>query len=139
MSFSAVELAVLFNGPNQLRFAVGKEPSFPVHQLGQRTKGCAKYREPEIHTFQYGEPEGFMGFEDNRVKFFGHGVGLELDEFPVLADRVDLELAPGMVVAVEPKAFLSGVGPVGIENTYLIGEDGCESLCSSPREIVRIS
>ncbi len=101
---------------------------------------CAElFRETQGWVEAQGEPEGFMGFEDNRVKFFGHGVGLELDEFPILADRVDLELAPGMVVAVEPKAFLSGVGPVGIENTYLIGEDGCESLCSSPREIVRIS
>ena len=85
-----------------------------------------------------GEPEGFMGYGENRVKFFGHGVGLELDEFPILADRVELALQPGMVVAVEPKAFLEGVGPVGVENTYVIEEDGCESLCKSPQEIVCI-
>jgi Xaa-Pro dipeptidase len=98
---------------------------------------CAElFRETQAWVEQQGEPEGFMGFGDNRVKFFGHGVGLELDEFPILADRVDLDLAAGMVVAVEPKAFLAGIGPVGLENTYVIGADGCESLCSSRREIV---
>lgn len=96
------------------------------------------FRETLAWVQEQGEPEGFMGYGENRVKFFGHGVGLELDEYPILADRVELALKPGMVVAVEPKAFLEGVGPVGIENTYVINEDGCESLCPSPREIICI-
>ena len=77
-----------------------------------------------------------MGYAENRVKFFGHGVGVELDEWPIIADRVKLLLREGMVVALEPKAFLRGVGPVGIENTYVITARGCESLCARPREIV---
>ena len=77
-----------------------------------------------------GLPEGFMGFGENRVRFFGHGVGLELDEFPILAPRIDLPLEEGMVLAMEPKAYLSGIGPVGIENTYVVTTDGCRSLCS---------
>ena len=83
-----------------------------------------------------GEPEGFMGFGENRVKFFGHGVGLELDEMPVIADRIKLVLSPGMVLAVEPKAFLPGIGPVGVENTYHVTENGCESFCKFPRELM---
>jgi Xaa-Pro aminopeptidase len=78
-----------------------------------------------------GEPQGFMGFDENRVRFFGHGVGLELDELPVLAKKIDLRIAPGMVVAVEPKAFLEGVGPVGIENTVVVTDEGCEALCAT--------
>ena len=62
----------------------------------------------------------------------------ELDELPVIAARLDLELRPGMVVAVEPKAFLEGIGPVGIENTYLITPGGCESLCTAECEIMSI-
>jgi len=84
---------------------------------------------------QRGEPQGFMGYGENRVKFFGHGVGLELDEWPVLAARFDLRLEAGMVLAVEPKAFLQGVGPVGIENTYVITSNGCESLCPTDEGI----
>lgn len=73
-------------------------------------------------------PEGFMGYGGNRVKFFGHGIGLELNEFPVIADRMDMNLQPGNVIAVEPKSFLSGIGPVGIENTYVVTETSCRSL-----------
>lgn len=94
---------------------------------------CADiYRDVKRWSEGRGEPEGFMGFGDNRVRFFGHGVGLELDEWPVLADRFEEPLAPGMVLAVEPKAFLPGIGPVGLENTYLITARGCESLCDAP-------
>jgi Xaa-Pro dipeptidase len=78
-----------------------------------------------------GAPQGFMGFDENRVRFFGHGVGLELDELPVLAKKIDLRIAPGMVVAVEPKAFLEGIGPVGIENTIVVTDEGCEPLCDT--------
>jgi Xaa-Pro aminopeptidase len=87
------------------------------------------YREVRDFVKERGEPEGFMGFNENRVRFFGHGVGLELDELPVLAESIDLLLAPGMVIAVEPKAFLDGIGPVGIENTYVVTDQGCKRFC----------
>ncbi len=82
-----------------------------------------------------GEPQGFMGFDENRVRFFGHGVGLELDELPVIAKKIDLTIQPGMVVAVEPKAFLEGIGPVGIENTVVVAADGCERLCGADEDL----
>jgi Xaa-Pro aminopeptidase len=85
-----------------------------------------------------GEPEGFMGYGENRVRFFGHGVGLELDEFPVIAKKVSLALEQGMVIAVEPKAFLPGIGPVGVENTYKITQDGCESFCKTDRSLQKL-
>ncbi|MEE8411685.1 MAG: M24 family metallopeptidase, partial [Acidobacteriota bacterium] len=104
-----------------------------LHEIEQRMKPgavCSEiYREIRSLVEQRGEPEGFMGFRDNRVKFFGHGVGLDLDEMPVIADRIHVTLQPGMILAVEPKAFLPGHGPVGVENTYVITDDGCESFC----------
>ena len=96
------------------------------------------YRATLAEAQELGEPEGFMGYGDNRVRFFGHGVGLELDELPVLADRVDIVLQPGMVVAVGPKAFLSDVGPVGIENTYVVTPDGPERMSDAVEEIVPV-
>ncbi len=80
-------------------------------------------------------PEGFMGYGENRVKFFAHGIGLELDEFPVIANRMDITLQPGNVIAVEPKAFLRGIGPVGIENTYVITENGFRQLSKTDSSI----
>ena len=84
-------------------------------------------------------PEGFMGYGENRVKFFGHGIGLELDEFPIIADKTDLELASGMTIAMEPKAFLQGIGPVGLENTYVITDKGCQKFCTASYGINRMS
>jgi Xaa-Pro aminopeptidase len=98
----------------------------------------ALFREAQSYVDGRGEPEGFMGYGDNRVKFFGHGIGLELDEFPVITAKLEMTLEAGMIIAVEPKAFLKGIGPVGVENTYLITENGAETLCGSPREIVRL-
>jgi len=104
-----------------------------LREIEQRMKPgsvCSEiYRDVRSLVEQRGEPEGFMGFGDNRIKFFGHGVGLDLDEMPVIADRIHVTLEPGMILAVEPKAFLPGHGPVGVENTYVITGDGCESFC----------
>lgn len=97
------------------------------------------FREVRGWVEERGEPVGFMGYGDNRVKFFGHGVGLDLDEMPVIADRIDVALEPGMILAVEPKAFLPGIGPAGVENTYVINADGCESFCPLPLELITVA
>lgn len=93
------------------------------------------YKEAMAQADELGLPSGFMGYEENQVRFFGHGIGTELDEMPVIADRIDLELAAGMVLAMEPKAFLAGIGGVGAEDTFLITRDGCEPFLNEPREI----
>ena len=79
-----------------------------------------------------------MGFGENRVKFLGHGVGLELDEMPVLADRIDVTVEAGMILAVEPKAFLEGIGPVGLENTYVVTDSGSKSLCPTDESLLLV-
>jgi len=96
------------------------------------------FRETAEDAERLGEPEGFMGFGENRVRFFGHGVGLELDELPVIADKIDLVIEAGMVVAVEPKAFGERSGPVGIEDIYVVTETGCERLCPISHDIIRV-
>ncbi len=80
--------------------------------------------------------ENFMGIGEERVRFLGHGVGLELDDLPVLTSGIETPLQPGMTIAVEPKIFFPGRGGVGIEDTYLITETGFEKLTLSPAEIV---
>ncbi len=82
--------------------------------------------------------EGFMGLGDSRVRFLGHGVGLELNELPVLAERFSNPLEAGMIIAVEPKIFFAGRGGVGIENTYLITGDGFEKLTVFPEHLIRV-
>lgn len=82
--------------------------------------------------------EYFMGGYggDERVKFLGHGVGgLVIDEYPVFAKGFDLPLEENMVMAVEPKRGVPGVGLVGgLENTYLVTKDGGISLTGNEKK-----
>jgi Xaa-Pro dipeptidase len=70
----------------------------------------------------------FMGTGDRKIRFTGHGIGLELDEFPFLAKGQKMVLEKGMIIALEPKAILPGKGVVGIENTHVVTEQGLEPL-----------
>jgi len=81
--------------------------------------------------------QNFMGTGDERVKFLGHGVGLVVDEYPVIAKGFDLPLEENMTMAVEPKRGVEGVGLVGAENTYIITKDGAESITGGERSIVK--
>jgi Xaa-Pro dipeptidase len=82
-----------------------------------------------------GYAENFMGVGDRRIRFTGHGVGLELDEFPFIAKGQHLALEAGMIIALEPKTIFPGRGVVGIENTHLVTENGLEPLSNYPDEI----
>ena len=70
----------------------------------------------------------FMGFGKRRVKFLGHGIGLKIDDPPALAKGFDEPLNEGVTFAVEPKKGVSGVGMVGIENTFVVTPNGGRSL-----------
>ena len=76
----------------------------------------------------------FMGC-NNRVYFVGHGVGLELNDLPVIAANDPVPLEEGMVVALEPKFVFPDRGVVGIENTFVVRREGLERLTGFPDEI----
>jgi Xaa-Pro dipeptidase len=80
----------------------------------------------------------FMGPPGDQARFVGHGVGLELDELPVLAPSSRGRLQAGQTVAVEPKFVFPGAGAVGIENTFVVADGGGEKLTAgAPDEILR--
>ena len=84
-----------------------------------------------------GFADNFMG-ATQKAKFIGHGIGLEINEMPVLAPRMKQELEPGMVFALEPKIVLLGIGPVGIENSWVVTAEGVEKLTLCKEEIVEL-
>ena len=86
---------------------------------------------------QLGYKDHLGGPPDNKCGFVGHGVGLELDEFPVLGPTDHL-IQEKMTVAVEPKMIYPGVGVVGIEDTFLVTKDGGQRLTKLPREIWQV-
>ena len=85
-----------------------------------------------------GYKESFMGAAAPRIRFAGHGLGIELDEYPFLAQGQTLLLEEGMTIALEPKVVLPGKGVVGIENTCLVTGSGLEALTRFPDGICRI-
>jgi Xaa-Pro dipeptidase len=84
-----------------------------------------------------GLADHFMGHGSGQVRFVGHGVGVELDELPVIA-ATDRPLAQSNVFALEPKFVLPGLGAVGVENTWHVGADGLECLTPAPESVVRV-
>jgi Xaa-Pro aminopeptidase len=86
---------------------------------------------------QAGLGQVFMGPPGAQARFVGHGVGLELDELPVLAPGFEAPLRAGQTVALEPKFVLPGLGAVGIENTWVVGEAGGERLGDLGDELLR--
>jgi Xaa-Pro aminopeptidase len=66
----------------------------------------------------------FQGYGDTRGEYVGHGVGLELDEPPVLARGVESALEAGMTLAIEPKVISPDFGGVDVEDTVVVTPDG---------------
>jgi Xaa-Pro aminopeptidase len=82
--------------------------------------------------------ENFMGYGERRVKFLGHGIGLWIDEIPVIAEGFDEPLEEGMVIALEPKKGIPDVGLVGIENTFVVTPQGGRVLTGRSKGLVEV-
>jgi Xaa-Pro aminopeptidase len=76
------------------------------------------------------------GFEKEFVHSTGHGLGLEIHEPPRLGKRDETYLQAGMLITIEPGAYLQGFGGVRIEDTVLVTESGCEILTPTPKELL---
>lgn len=132
-------------------FSIGKLPeeAYRAHQVAleiqEAVKALIKPGTPcsELYSIaaekaqQAGLAANFMGTRQ-QAKFVGHGIGLQINELPVLTPRSKDALQANMVFALEPKFVLPGIGAVGIENSFLVTEDGGEQLTLAPEEIIRL-
>ncbi len=85
-----------------------------------------------------GLEQGFMGLGRDICPFVGHGIGLELDEWPILARGVGQVLEKDMTFALEPRIFMPEFGVVGIEDTFHLTEDGPVPLNLTPRGLCEV-
>lgn len=83
---------------------------------------------------QAGLHDYFMGHRQ-KAGFIGHGVGIEINELPVIAPRSRDILAENNVIALEPKFVIPKIGAVGIENTYVVTTTGLRKLTLAPEEL----
>lgn len=79
----------------------------------------------------------FMG-HGHKASFIGHGVGIELNEAPVVMERNKGVLVENMTIALEPKFVLPGIGAVGVENTYVVRPGGLENLTDYREELQQL-
>lgn len=91
----------------------------------------------EIVT-EEGLTELFMGHRQ-KAGFIGHGVGIEVNELPVIAPRSRDILTEGNVIALEPKFVIPGIGAVGVENTYIVTPLGMECITHAPEDIIKLA
>jgi Xaa-Pro aminopeptidase len=139
----AIDLANAFNGylADETRtFAIGSVPrevkdryELTVQVLETLRKrlvpgaqGSSLFQAAEEEFDKFGLTANLGGFGEDRIAFIGHGIGIELDELPVLARGVESRLEAGQVVAVEPKLVFPGVGMVGVEDSHFMTEAGAE-------------
>jgi len=133
-------------------FSVGKLPdlAYRAHdtslEIQRRIAEAARPGTPTselyaiaVHTAaEAGLSEYFMGHRQ-QAGFVGHGIGIEINEMPVLAPRSKEILAEGMVFALEPKFVIPGVGAVGIENSFAVTAGGLEKLTLLDEGIVPLA
>lgn len=96
-------------------------------------RACDLYARALEMATAAGMEEYFMGHRYH-AGFVGHGIGIEVNELPVLAPRSRDILQAGNVIAVEPKFVIPGVGAVGIENTYAVHADRPAERLTTTRE-----
>jgi len=82
--------------------------------------------------------DNFMGYGQRKVKFLGHGIGLQIDELPVISEGFNDPIRENMVFAVEPKKGIKNVGMVGIENTFIVTPDGGKSITGSNTGLIYV-
>src|SRR5262249_11211361 len=80
--------------------------------------------------------KNFMGAPGENARFAGHGVGLELDEFPAIAQGFKVPLQAGQVMALEPKFVFPDLGVIGVENVFVVGNNGGVRITTLSDDIV---
>ncbi|HVP77690.1 MAG TPA: Xaa-Pro peptidase family protein [Thermodesulfobacteriota bacterium] len=105
------------------------KPGVPCSQLYHLSSQIVKKK---------GLEDYFIGTKKNQAPFVGHGVGLEIDELPLLAMGFFQPLEIGMVFAFEPKFIFPEIGAVALEDDYVVTEEGVEKLTCADDHIIVI-
>jgi len=108
-----------------------------ARQMSAGKTGRDLYQLSEAAGADLGYQDYLGGPPGGKCGFVGHGVGLELDEYPVIGPP-DHELQSNMTIAIEPKIIYPDKGVLGIEDTFLTSSGAAESLTHMPREIWQV-
>lgn len=132
-------------------FSVGKtsELAYKAHQVSidiqnklmETSKigtSCAEMYNIALEMVKANNLEPYFMGTDLQAKFVGHGVGLEINEPPVLTPRSKEILTRNTVFALEPKFVIPNIGAVGVENTFVVTEQGLEKITNFEENIIEL-
>lgn len=85
-----------------------------------------------------GFKRNFMGFGSRQARFLGHGIGLHVDEIPVIAEGFNDPIEENMVIAIEPKKGIKDIGLVGVEDTYIVMNNGALCITGGGTDIIEV-
>ncbi|MBM7555769.1 M24 family metallopeptidase [Halanaerobacter jeridensis] len=136
---------------DQTRMAIAGSASDYIQELYDKMryleKQLSQYLTPEYScddiyqqgielAKELGVIDYYLGSANHREKFVGHGIGVELNEFPFLASGLDFKLKAGMTIALEPKLVIPDIGVIGIENDYVVTEKKPKKLTTADEELI---
>jgi Xaa-Pro dipeptidase len=108
-----------------------------IAQFGKEGVDCTElYDRAVSRVRKEGFQDNFMGHGEGQVSFIGHGLGLEINEMPVITARHSRILEEGMVFALEPKFIFPQKGAIGIEVDFIVRKDRLERVTTTPVDIV---
>ena len=111
----------------------------PVYDLVLKTQeytedGLKEYT--SIKTLSQAVESDFKMNKYDLIHSLGHNIGLETHEMPYINSKNDTFLKENMVVAIEPGIYIPRQYGIRIEDTVLVGKNGCEVLTKSPKNYV---
>lgn len=68
----------------------------------------------------------------------GHGVGLEIHEYPTIGKGINQDLKEGMIITIEPGVYIPGEFGIRIENMVLVKKNSCEVLTTLGTDLITI-
>ncbi len=129
------EMKELFRKPYEVTRGIIED----VTSHGREGVDCTEiYSRAYEHVKKAHLEDHFMGFGEGQVSFIGHGLGLEINELPVITPRHMRVLKEGMVFAFEPKFIFPGEGSVGIEVDFIVRKHGLERIVDFPIDVVEV-
>jgi Xaa-Pro dipeptidase len=134
-SYVVGDLDEIFRKPYDVSRAIVED----THTFAREGVDCTEIFERAFDKVKEAGLESFfMGFGPTQVVFIGHGVGLEINELPVITARHHTVLKEGMVFAFEPKFIFPGKGVIGMEVDFVVRKDGLERVTQTSLNLVRL-
>lgn len=151
-----IDLGLVYDGyhADMARTYIAGRPSPEIERLADAVRACQDAALAEIRpgalaadvydaalnaARAHGYEQYFQGHGAEHGPYIGHGIGLELDEPPVLGPGSTARLRRGMVLAVEPKLTVPGLGAVNLEDDVVVRIDGYELLADTPRGVFSVT